>query len=86
MKFNNVEFQEPDRKKNIKRVIAREGLIILAIVGIGFMLWYTGIQINPTTLLHDHLIGYGLFLIFIIYPVYWLIRFIVWAVRTSREK
>lgn len=80
----NVEFQEPDRKKKIKRIIAREGLIFLATVGIGFLLWYTSIQLDPATFIY--LNGCGQLLMFVIYPGYLAIRFIIWAVRALRER
>jgi hypothetical protein len=31
----NLEFQEPDKKKKIKRTLAREGLVLLLIILIG---------------------------------------------------
>jgi len=39
VKFN-VEFQELDRKKKIKRIIAREGLISLVVVIIGSLIFW----------------------------------------------
>ena len=68
----NVEFQEPDKKKRIKRIIAREGLILLIIITTGIIL----VIINSV---------FGLYLVFG-YPIYLLIRFIIWAIKTLKEK
>jgi hypothetical protein len=35
-----VDFQEPDRKKRIKRIVAREGLILLGILGASCLLFF----------------------------------------------
>ena len=67
-----VEFQEPDKRKKIKRIIAREGLILFGFIGIFFL----GLFINnPAVWLFP---SWG-------YPLYLLICFIIWAVRTFRE-
>ena len=72
----SVEFQEPDRKKRIKRIIAREGLIIIIFTTTFFIGWW-----NLGNFL-QHLFFIGLFG----YPFYLLIRFILWAVRTLKQK
>lgn len=70
-----VEFQEPDKKKNIKRIIAREGLILLVSV----VLFFIGLALQS---LNDVFVVIGFFN----YPAYLLVRFIIWAVRTLKEK
>jgi len=76
-------------KKKIKRIIAREGIILLIVVitgTLGFLwVWFTkDILIYYTTL---ELWRNWLLLIAIpFYTIYILIRFIIWAVRTLREE
>lgn len=153
----SVEAQKPDRKKKIKRIIAREGLIILSIIGISIILFlisglipasstyiytcYTGnreykIELNwyQSTYTNDdkskifellqklnpkdfpldkdgyvwmpsdfkvsypdtkyNLLGhiknafynFGIFILITSYPLYLLIRFIPWAIKTLKEK
>lgn len=60
--------------KKFKQIIAREGLIILGIYGGTFLLGLIGFYYQAT------IISYC------IYPLYLLIRFIIWAVRTLKEK
>jgi hypothetical protein len=114
--------------KKVKKTIAKEGLIILGIIGIGFIIMTTPqlyikarpIRIEqatnqeaPVDLLTEKRITYldtgerkiyrlsevskagdrqdrvrniGFFILLLGYPVYLLARFIVWAVRTLREK
>ncbi len=89
----NVEFQEPDRKKKIKRIIAREGLIIIGTVVL-IVLFNT---LLPKLLqykgdIFDEAAGTNriLFLcqglIYALYPLYLTIRFIIWAIRIVKEK
>lgn len=52
------EFQEPELKKSIKRIVAKEGLIIVVIVSIGMALFLLGEKIKftkpvPFTPLYD---------------------------------
>ena len=63
-------------KQKIKRIIAREGLIILCIAVLTILFWVLtrGGDIEDTSAL-----------IPLIYPIYLLIRFIIWAVRTLKE-
>jgi len=62
--------------KPIKKIIAREGLIILGFLIIGQVIWYLFFLQN-----FDHK-ETG----FYAYPLYLLIRFIIWAVKTLKEK
>ncbi len=114
---------------NAKRIIAREGLIILGIIGVGFLvvnmagLFYTEPipiriekatdQETPIDLLAEKRITYsdtgerkiyrlseiekvgekqeqvsrtGFLIIFLGYPFYLLTRFIIWAIKTLKEK
>ncbi len=88
-------------KKKIKRIIAREGLIVLATVGLGCLLIWIGLTFRPTLkdifdTVAEESLCYSSFpfgkmihlgkLLIISYPISWLIRFIIWALRTLREK
>lgn len=94
----------PDRKKKIKRIIAREGLILLSVIVVGLLLFWLGSFLNTKfleqfkgTRVVPYLFGYklqdgiwiqniGFSLLIIGYPFYLLIRFILWALRTLRER
>jgi hypothetical protein len=97
-------------KKNIKRIIAREGLILLGFIGVGLLVWGLGEYLNykywhydvkrifPNPLTYEQQIGVGLanpyysviwlgkYFVIFTYPFSLLIRFIIWAIRTLREK
>jgi hypothetical protein len=99
----DLKFKE-HRKMNIKKIIAREGLIILGILLPGIILLLIGnilitqptqIQIDVTKLPDQPTIytkiGYnlnkiGLLLLLFAYPLHWLIRFVIWAIKTLRQK
>jgi len=75
-----VEFQEPDRKKRIKRIIAREGLIILGLQALFFIIalgsWlkygFTYQFVNCA------LIGV------VVYLAILFVRFILWAIKVLK--
>jgi hypothetical protein len=68
-------------KKRLKRIIAREGLIIFVI-----LLPVLYLTIGKSS--KGWMIPYAavLFSASIIYGFIWLIRFIIWAVRTLKER
>lgn len=75
----------------IKRIIAREGLILLAIIGVGFIFRIIGtsghpfaewIDVTPLNLCNT----FGRIIIISGYPFYLIIRFIFWAIRTLKQK
>ena len=89
--------------KSVKKIIAREGLVIIGIFAIGVFIiflahFFNHIIHKPKPLpgnmqLPDLLfepfatietVGFGLLMFG--YPLYLLIRFIIWAIRTLREK
>jgi len=94
-------------KKKIKRIIAREGLIILSIISLGLLLISTpyiflGIEnfiniiFRPSS---GRLLGWvseplyiriprniGILLLYLGYPFYLIIRFILWAIKTLKEE
>lgn len=75
-------------KKTIKRIVAREGLIILA----SFVLANLPAIVNTlfphrlTGLIDSARMAYGNIVAGWIIPMYLLTRFIIWAVRTLRER
>lgn len=74
-----------------KKVIAREGLIFLTIVGIGFVFRVIGTSGHPFAEWIDvtpfnFLDGFGRMMIILGYPFYLIIRFIVWALKTLKNK
>jgi hypothetical protein len=91
-----AEFQEPDKKKKIRRIIAREGLILLLV----FIVAYSGADsfgtksfmmdigiVTPRPNEADAVLREaataGFYFTFLVYGV---IRFIIWAIRTLRDK
>lgn len=93
-------------KKSVKKIIAREGLII-----VGFFIVYSLLASFPyvhlyiynlSLKLRSHGSGYiqmleprqhhldiavvGITILGTTYVLYWLIRFIIWAIRTLGEK
>ena len=90
-------------KKKIKRIIAREGLILLLFLLASFFIYqrsgiisdlyvkirYSHITPSEITLLSAlYAYAYSKVEIFsyLLYPFYWLIRFIIWAIKTLRKK
>lgn len=85
-----AEFQELDRKKKIKRIIAREGLIIVGIASTGGLIALLSLML-PEGASYRETLGFigSLILIYswnIIYLFYLLIRFILWAIKTLKEQ
>jgi len=83
----------------LKKIIAREGLIILVIIIISvivgdrsFHYFWTKVAPNITVYPYYGSPTYGgsilrwLGILFGIYFLYWLIRFIIWAIRILKEK
>ncbi len=95
-------------KMKIKKIIAREGLILLGIAIVGLAVYFIGRHLNNVYLIQHQeakfkvmqnmkysLMGYtpyirmmsfGLNIAIFGYPIIALIRFILWAVRTLKEK
>ena len=95
-------------RKKIKRIIAREGLILLGIVILGLTVYFISRHFNNVYLIQHQqvkfkvmqnmkyaFIGYtpylrtmslGLNMAILGYPIIALIRFIIWAVRTLKER
>ncbi|MDP3041985.1 MAG: hypothetical protein Q8N62_04560 [Candidatus Omnitrophota bacterium] len=74
-----------------KKNIAREGLILLTIVGAGFAFRIIGTSGYPFAEWVDvtpfnSLDGFGRMMIILGYPFYILIRFIFWAIKTLGQK
>jgi predicted nucleic acid-binding Zn ribbon protein len=93
-------------KKNIKRIIAREGIILLVVIPYWvffinqlqhseysiesvtiefipfFIKWFFSTLITNPLIFLSHLIQ----VIILVYPFSYIIRFIIWATRTLRER
>lgn len=78
----------------LKRIIAREGLILLSIIFLAIMIYFTGTQTeiwweqyriepepNPVLVLWAKG-ALGFILGFFGYLFYWIVRFIIWAIKT----
>jgi len=62
---------------SIKKIIAREGLILLGIILLGFCSMYLG-----DAILANGMVGStGVIILFYGYPIYLLIRFIIWEIE-----
>lgn len=98
---DDVGSRKPDRKKKIKRIIVREVLIFFGILVISVIVMQVGNSIIPKfgygrhysspELRAEFILGVrinhiGTYLFFFGYPFCLFIRFIIWAVRTVREK
>ena len=75
-------------KKKIKRMIAKEGLILLGFIGLYKLYLYRVVEGNCVDNLTcwEYYSENALRGAVIIYVSYLLIRFIIWAVRTLMEK
>lgn len=82
----------------MKKNIAREGLILLGTVGLGLLLVSIALYFRPSLKdIFDEIsppsrfIHWGIIIklgkmLIISYPVSWLIRFIIWAIKTLKQK
>jgi uncharacterized membrane protein len=75
----SAEFQEGDKKMDIKKIIAREGLIF-----VGFIALIILVMTIFSDWANEHT-GFQILAIFG-YPIYLLIRFILWSVKTLEGK
>ena len=97
-----------NQKIKIKKIIAREGLILLAMAVLGLALYFIGRHFNSIYLIQHQeakfkiikqmkysLIGYtpyikimslGKNIAWFGYPIIAIIRFILWAIKTLKEK
>ena len=71
---------------SLKRVIAREGLIFIGVIScasilaiIGSWLLYLGENIRNAFL------DVAIFILLVAYPIYIIIRFIIWAVKKFKK-
>ncbi len=96
-----MELENPDKKKKLKRIIAREGLVLLGIIFLGTLILLFSISLmNKNNILFRFLpLDYytteivlakilkaiGISITILGYPAYLLIRFINWAIKTLKE-
>jgi len=87
----NVESREPDKKKKIRWIIAREGMIFLVFIATCIIVYYLWIFIHKLFNPNDSpsVVGIsGLPAILILcpgYPAYLFIRFILWAIKALKK-
>lgn len=67
--------------KRLKKVVAREGLVFIGLFGMPFTI-ASILASNSKYDLAATRIGW----LIITYPIYLVIRFILWAIKTLREK
>ena len=76
-------------KKDIKKTIAREGLILLGIVLLSAIIIFT-LLITEFAVVGEQIgqkiVTFTFILMLLGYPIYLLTRFIIWAIRTLREE
>jgi hypothetical protein len=94
---------QPQTKKNYRRIVAREGLILLLFLLISFIIYqlsgiiadlcvkvkYSYITKEEVMLLealHDYADSRVKVFSCLLYPLFWLIRFTIWAIRTLRQR
>ena len=75
----SAEFKE-HKKMNIKKIIAREGLIFVGFLVLGFL-----ITLSFFNDVKRPLLGWRR-ATFFFYGIYLTTRFIIWAIRTLKEK
>ncbi|MDD5546887.1 MAG: hypothetical protein PHO67_07055 [Candidatus Omnitrophica bacterium] len=66
---------------NIKKIVAREGLILIGIILAAFIMTA---EVIPGSNANTSNAGYMLF--FFGYPIYLVFRFVIWAIRTLKGK
>lgn len=83
---------------NTKKIIAREGLILLGIIAISLLAKYAidiygrivGFYIKEEwadiPYIFTVLYNLGNILLYLGYPIYLLIRFVIWAIKMLKEK
>ena len=84
--------------EKVKKIIAREGLIIIGFVFIFILFYWTGTHTQiqweqyrkepkPNQLLISWANGtLGYYVALIGYPIYLIVRFIIWAIRTLKQR
>jgi len=77
-------------KKKLKKIIAREGIIILSILLIGGVLvllpLFTWLFVGTIELLFQVVGGLGVAVLLFGYPAYLVLLFVFWAIKTLRDK
>lgn len=68
----------------IKKIIAREGLVIIGFIVAMFILMFI-FAINPRFLYGSGLNGVEYVIVLFGYPLYLIIRFIIWAIWTLKK-
>ena len=74
-------------KENTKKILAREGIILLGIVLLTAIIIF-GLRTTEYVIVGEQLgqqiVTFAFILMFLGYPIYLLIRFIIWAIKTLK--
>ena len=76
-------------KKDIKKIIAREGLILLGFILLSVIITFVLLTTEFAVVgeqIGQKIVTFAVILLLLGYPIYLLSRFIVWAIRTLKEK
>ena len=64
-----------------KKIIAREGLVLFGILAVAAIVTFVSERLGDVSCFF-----YGFQISFFVYPAYLICRFLIWAVRTLRQK
>lgn len=86
-KKKELEELVKETKLNLKtkKIIAREGLIILAIAIFSLFPYFLS-QFPKDVIAQETIFSWFWFILLVPYPIYLIVRFIIWAVKTLRKK
>jgi len=76
-------------KKDIKKIIAKEGLILLGIILISLVIIFTLLTTEFAVVgeqLGQRIVTFTFMLVLLGYPAYLLGRFVIWAIRTLKDE
>ena len=76
-------------KKDIKKIIAREGLILLGFILLSAIIIFALLTTEFAVVgeqVGQKIVTFAVILLLLGYPIYLLTRFILWSIRTLKEK
>jgi len=76
-------FKEERMKKGIKKVIAREGLVIITLGLTGIIVGLVNYFVTRGMV---HPLSSALNVSLVLYIIHWIVRFIIWAIKIVKEK
>ena len=76
-------------KNDTKKIVAREGLMLLGIILMSAIIIFA-LRITEFAIVGEEIgqkiVTFVFILLFLGYPIYLLIRFIIWAIKVLKEK